>query len=253
MGRISWKQIVKAVEAIEIGGTPDGVFARAIEELDRLVPSDQGVAVPNIDLGQIRQRVGRPNPQMITRNAPPGYWESYVAHYEALDPRQNEAYYLAKSGVVVVDLSFLDGTEFGEDFLKKHGVQFCLCLSNLAMRGGKGFILSVYRSGKKPFSEKEVEAARALLPHVHNLSTLAAGPAALESSRARDAAAAAGLSVREQDVAVLLAQRMSIREIADRLFISRHTVEKHMQHIYWKLNAGGKADVRRFLIDGQGS
>ena len=248
MSRIPWKKIAKAVETIGGAGTPDGVFERALEQLDLMVPSDQGVAVPNMNLREIRQRVGRPNPQMITRNAPDGYWQRYVEYYEALDPRQNETYYMDKSGVVVVDTSFMDGTEFGEDFLKKYGVRFCLCLSNLALCGGKGFTLSVYRSGKRPFSESEVKAARALLPHIHNLSLLAAGPEARRNARAQEAAAAAGLSAREQEVALLLSERMSIREIADRLFISRNTAEKHMQHIYWKLNAGGKADVRRLLL-----
>jgi DNA-binding CsgD family transcriptional regulator len=248
MGRISWKRISQAVEAMEAAGTESGVFSRAIEQLNLLVPSDQAVAVPNVNLREIRQRVGRPNPLMITRNAPPGYWEDYLQHYEALDPRQNEAYYAAKSGVVIVDTSFLYKTEFGHDFLKKNDVRFCLCLSNLSLRGGKGFVVSLYRGGRKPFSENELESAAALFPHIHHLSLLAAGPAAPNVSRAQEAAAAAGLSPREQDVAVLVSERLSIREIADRLFISRHTVEKHMQHIYGKLNANGKADVRRFLL-----
>jgi DNA-binding CsgD family transcriptional regulator len=247
VGRISWKRINKAVEAIEVAGT-DGLFGRAIEQLDLLAPSVQAVAVPNFNLHEIRQRIGRPNSQMITRNAPPGYWESYLQYYEALDPRQNEAYYLAHAGVMCVDTSFLYKTEFGHDFLKKHGVRFCLCLTNVALCGGRGFLISLYRAGNTPFSEKEVDAASALFPHIHNLSIMAANPAEQRTSRAQTAAAAAGLSAREQDVAVLLSDRMSIREIADRLFISRHTVEKHMQHIYWKLNAGGKADVRRRLL-----
>jgi DNA-binding CsgD family transcriptional regulator len=246
VSRISWKRINEAVEAIEGGGTPEGVFGRALEQLDLLAPSAQGVAVPNFNLSEIRQRIGRPNPQMITRNSPHDFWESYISYYEARDPRQNEAYYRAHSGVVTVDASPLYTTEFGHDFLKRHRVRYFLCLSNLALPSGRGFLLSLYRS--TPFSQKEVDAATALFPHIHNLSLLAANPAEQKTSRALAAGASAGLSAREQDVAVLLSQRMSIREIADRLFISRHTVEKHMQHIYWKLNASGKTDVRRLLL-----
>jgi DNA-binding CsgD family transcriptional regulator len=248
MSRVPWKRISEAVEAMEAEGTERGVFARALEQLDGLVPCDQAIAVPNVNLGEIRQRVGRANPHMITRNAPSGYWESYLRHYEALDPRQNQAYYTAKAGVVTVDTSFMDRTEFGNDFLKKHDVRFCLCLSNLSLRGGKGFVVSLYRGAGNPFSENEIKSAAALFPHVHHLSLLAAGPSDSYVSRAQEAAAAAGLSRREQEVAVLLSQRLSIREMADRLFISPHTVEKHMQHIYGKLNASGKADVRRVLL-----
>jgi len=245
---ISWKRISEAVEAIEVAGSPEGVFVRAVEQLDLLVPSDHAIAVPNVNVREIRQRVGRPNPQMIMRNSPPGYWESYLQYYEALDPRQNEAYYLAHSGVAIVDTSFLYKTEFGNDFLKKHGVRHCLCLSNLTRNGGPGFVLCMFRGQGTPFSEQEVQAASALLPHIHNLSLMAAGPAARRAARAHEAAAAAGLTSREQEVAVLLSERMSIREIAERLFISRHTAAKHMQHIYWKLNASGRSDVRRLLL-----
>lgn len=248
MSRISWKQIATALEAIEDGGTPEGVFARAVEQLNLLAPSDQGVAVPNMNLDEIRQRVGRPNPQMFTLNAPPGYWDDYVEYYEALDPRQNKDYYMAHSGVVTVDQISLYKTEFGHDFLRRYGVRHCLCLSNLAQTGGTGFLLCLHR-GNGTFTETEVEAASALFPHIQKLSRLATGPAGQRASVARVAAAAAGLSAREQDVAVLLAERLSIREIADRLFISRHTVAKHMQHIYWKLKADGKADVRRLLLE----
>jgi DNA-binding CsgD family transcriptional regulator len=251
VSRISWKQIAAALEAIEDGGSPEGVFARAVEQLNHLVPSDHGVAVPNMNLQEIRQRVGRPNSRMFTLNAPPGYWDNYVEYYEALDPRQYKDYYMAHSGVVTVDHVSLYKTEFGHDFLRKYGVRYCLCLSNLAQNAGTGFLLSLYRGGKKSFAETEIEAASALFPHIQKLARLATGGAALSASRAREAAAAAGLTVREQEVAVLLSERMSIREIADRLFISRHTAAKHMQHIYWKLNADGRSDVRRLLVGDQ--
>ena len=57
MSRISWKQINKAVEAIEAGGTEDGVFRSAVEQLALLVPFAHGAATPNMNLKEIRQRV----------------------------------------------------------------------------------------------------------------------------------------------------------------------------------------------------
>jgi DNA-binding CsgD family transcriptional regulator len=247
VSRVAWKQISAAVEAIEAAGTPEAVFRCAIEQLERLAPFAHAVAVPNMNAEEIRQRVGRPNGQMITMNSPSGYWESYIRYYEALDPYQTAAHYLGWSGVRTCDPSSQYETEFGRDFLRAYGVRHILCLNNLALRQGKGFFVGLYRDSRVPFSDREVGAVSALFPHIHNLSLMTLNPEA-RMSRALAAATAAGLSRRERDVAILISQRMSIKEIAVRLSISPNTVEKHMQHIYWKLDACGKADVRRLLL-----
>jgi LuxR family maltose regulon positive regulatory protein len=48
------------------------------------------------------------------------------------------------------------------------------------------------------------------------------------------------LTDRELEVLKLLAERLSIQEISDRLFISPSTVQQHTHHIYRKLNVGNK-------------
>jgi LuxR family maltose regulon positive regulatory protein len=48
------------------------------------------------------------------------------------------------------------------------------------------------------------------------------------------------LTERELDVLELLAERLSIREISGRLFISPSTVQQHTHHIYRKLNVANK-------------
>ncbi|WP_436794130.1 helix-turn-helix transcriptional regulator [Actinospongicola halichondriae] len=52
-----------------------------------------------------------------------------------------------------------------------------------------------------------------------------------------------GLTAREHEVAVEVAQGLSNREVADRLFISIRTVTSHLDHIYTKLGIGSRAEL----------
>jgi DNA-binding CsgD family transcriptional regulator len=67
-------------------------------------------------------------------------------------------------------------------------------------------------------------------------------------------AAAAGrgpesLTDRERDVALLARRGHTAREIGERLFIGRRTVESHLQTIYSKLGVRSKRDLVRYLDD----
>ena len=63
------------------------------------------------------------------------------------------------------------------------------------------------------------------------------------------------LSARESEVLTLVAEGLSNREIGERLFISRYTVESHVKHIYRKLAVSSRiraiSEARsRGLLDG---
>ena len=53
--------------------------------------------------------------------------------------------------------------------------------------------------------------------------------------------ALADLSRRERDVMRLVAEGLSNEEIAERLFLSVRTVERHLSNVYVKLRVSGKA------------
>jgi DNA-binding CsgD family transcriptional regulator len=55
------------------------------------------------------------------------------------------------------------------------------------------------------------------------------------------------LTRREQEVALLAAQGMSKREIADLLFLSVRTIGNHINHVYAKLGIGSRDELRLAL------
>lgn len=57
------------------------------------------------------------------------------------------------------------------------------------------------------------------------------------------AAATVDLTAREREIAELAVRRLSAAEIAERLVLSRRTVENHLQRIYAKLGVTGRAEL----------
>jgi predicted ATPase/class 3 adenylate cyclase/DNA-binding CsgD family transcriptional regulator len=58
-----------------------------------------------------------------------------------------------------------------------------------------------------------------------------------------------GLSEREVEVVRLAAQGLRTREIAERLFISAKTADRHIQNLYTKIGASNRADATRWAVE----
>jgi DNA-binding CsgD family transcriptional regulator/tetratricopeptide (TPR) repeat protein len=57
------------------------------------------------------------------------------------------------------------------------------------------------------------------------------------------------LSRRERDVALLAAEGLSSREIAERLFVSPRTIDNHLQSVYLKLGITGRGELAEHLAN----
>ena len=58
---------------------------------------------------------------------------------------------------------------------------------------------------------------------------------------------AAPLSKREREVAMLAAEGLTSKDIGERLYLSRRTVENHLHRAYDKLGTSGRAGLRAAL------
>ena len=98
----------------------------------------------------------------------------------------------------------------------------------------------------------ELEAARIIFKKLGAVSDLAR-VASLAPPASADTAAADrhGLTGRELQVLRLIAAGKSNREIADALFISEHTVARHVQNIFAKLAVSSRTAATAFAFSHQ--
>ena len=57
-----------------------------------------------------------------------------------------------------------------------------------------------------------------------------------------------GLSATEERIAELVATGSSNREIAECLYLSRHTIEAHLTHIFTKLRLRSRVDLAVLMV-----
>ncbi|HVP18937.1 MAG TPA: helix-turn-helix transcriptional regulator [Spirochaetia bacterium] len=148
---------------------------------------------------------------------------------------------------LVADFRPFENTEFVTDFVRPRRVQRCL--------GGwfRRYTTIIPRCRHASlFSDQEIAISKIISPHLENfydvLSLAAASPEKSRLQAMRAEASQAGLTQRELEIALLLSERLSMMEIADRLFISRRTVEKHAENIYLKLGIKRKQEVGMQLL-----
>jgi DNA-binding NarL/FixJ family response regulator len=72
-----------------------------------------------------------------------------------------------------------------------------------------------------------------------------------ERARPRSPGAAEVLTAQEEQIARLVAERLTNREIAARLFISASTVEYHLRKIFRKLGVSSRTQLARTLGNGK--
>jgi predicted ATPase/DNA-binding CsgD family transcriptional regulator/DNA-binding XRE family transcriptional regulator len=105
-------------------------------------------------------------------------------------------------------------------------------------------------TGSRAEARRQLRDAQALATEIGNAQRVAAVQAALaELDSAQTGQLPANLTSRQAQVLRLLAAGMSNRQIAEQLYLSPATVERHLATIYGKLGLGGRVDAARFAIE----
>ncbi len=225
------RKILDALEAIETERTLEGLLGRGLEQIESFFPFDHGcatVSTANFWLPQL----------VLMRHT--SIWADYFRHYATL-PTLPPAVGSWWPALGIIDPRLFGDRTFNGEFADAHRIRHTAVLTNLPWlkEGGEGFCFGFFREAGPGFSTAELAVLRTLYPHLRNLFSLLGAPAAAWKERALSYASRSGLTRRELEVTDLLCQRLSVAEIAERLFISRHTVEKHLEHVYAKLCVSG--------------
>ena len=157
-----------------------------------------------------------------------------------------------EADVVFMDFSMpgLDGAQTTERAL---ALRPELRIITLSMFGEESYYTRMVEAGARGFLLKDSQIDDVL----EAIETVAAGgtyfsPRLLESLagnlRAREDAGDEPLSSREREILLLVCRGLSNQEIADRLFISKRTVDKHRANILEKTGCKNTASLVVFAI-----
>lgn len=139
-----------------------------------------------------------------------------------------------------IDFEEFRDCEYMVDFLKPNGIRHVL-------GAYRGYIPNLLRSrSSPPFSERECRLFHLLVPHLDRLYRyhLRAPLSARDSIRPAELAYNCRiLSRREDEIVRLSSRRMTAKEIASQLSISRRTVERHLSNAYGKLGVCDRAGL----------
>jgi DNA-binding CsgD family transcriptional regulator len=228
----SWRAVCAFLEGIEEEMLPEAFCARVLDQLEETIGFDHGVAAVADKDDLLHPRI------LVPRASPAGFWDQYLGHFARLDPIPSNI--LALPTTFAFDTRDLGDTEFAHDFSAAMGNRYGADLCSLSEALRTGFLFSVYREGRQPFSPEDRAFLRGLYPHLRNLSLSILDPESARQARREGLSAEVGFSRRESEVAALLLTRSTTSEVAEALFISRRTVEKHVEHIFSKLRVNGR-------------
>lgn len=171
-----------------------------------------------------------------------------------------EALYLVEQGtapdIVLADINMpeMGGMELAENLRKTHDWQ-TIKIVMFTMLDDENYVFDSFRIGAQGYLLKNISTDELLfgLTHVaqnnqYICSDLAVRILKQAGHKARAESDGIDFSKRETEVLALIASGYTNKEIADKLFTSRRTVEGHRQTMINKANVRNSAELIRFAV-----
>ena len=152
-------------------------------------------------------------------------------------------------GCVLLDLRMprLSGLEVQRELLARGLLQPVVFLSG---HGDIPIAMRAVQAGALDFLEKPFRDGQ-LLEAIERALAVDRQQRAEGEARAQAQARVASLTPREADVANLIVEGLTSAEIAERLSLSRHTVDMHRLRLRRRLGATTSGDVVRMVLEGR--
>jgi DNA-binding NarL/FixJ family response regulator len=107
-----------------------------------------------------------------------------------------------------------------------------------------------YQLGQLDEAARQLRTAEALAHQIENRKLMAEVSEALaETGDGKADPLPGNLTARQAEVLRLLADGLTNRKIAARLYLSSGTVDRHLGNIYRKLGLGGRVDAARYAVE----
>ena len=244
-----YKKILDVLESMYSAGERAPMFRRVCKGLQDLVPFTSAVLIPTDPAtGHFLMR------DHARFRAPAGSVLAFCLYYAQLQPLvAGGLLQYVNQAVRITDVLpavRLAQTEYCRNFQARYNIFYELCVPVRSTSGALDWI-NLHRSrSERNFTSREQEMISLLIPHFSRALCLSDGrPGGAPDNR--DSRARLGcpeLSPRQREIAFLVTQGLSNREIAERLFIAEQTVKDHLSDIFGQMNVHRRGELTAKLL-----
>ena len=251
-----WKAIDEAIKKFNVTADERTLRKLVMEALRGIIPYDFG------DFCYAIQVKGHEfivvDPITVTK-----YSESFIRDFQSLyDTKYGQQDYTkwclnSKESLVyresdVISNEIRKKNEYYNDFLKPRNLLYSIGAYIIRNRGKSGAIALYRGEDLGDFTDKELYILNVILPHIElrmNLNSTENDIDLIYSRKARQLKNDYGLTWREIEIAKMIENGYSNKEIANLLYIGVNTVKKHITHILSKTGAENRIKFLKLLRD----